>query len=90
MTNYVTANTSLFFRQHGKLQFTASTNISTTIAYLNGTVEIPAESASLMSTCPVDYTLWHRRLSHLNVDDVKRILRDDLVKMEALKGLRSV
>ena len=31
-----------------------------------------------MSTCPVDYTLWHRRLSHLNVDDVKRILRDDL------------
>ena len=81
----VTINsTSLFFRKGGKLLFTATFSPISKCAYLDGTVQPPTEAASLVSTCPLDLTLWHRRLSHLNIQDVKRMYNNNLLKEEAV------
>jgi len=70
----------MFFRRNKKLLFTATVNNSTT-ALLNGITLPMTEFAGLASssTCPLDITLWHRRLGHLNIADVKQLLSKDLV-----------
>lgn len=66
------------FNHHEATQFTASIN-SHNIAYLDGITETISESASLASTLPLDYSLWHRRLGHINYNSLKKMARDGLV-----------
>ena len=37
------------------------------------------ENVQLVSTLPLDLTLWHRWLGHLNHDSIKKMLNHDLV-----------
>ena len=48
-------------------------------AFLNGTTLTASEHVQLVSTLPLDYSLWHRRLAHHNLADVKRMVQKDLV-----------
>jgi len=69
--------TGIEFHQNKQLLFTASVT-ERNVGYLNGRTIIP-QSANSASTCPLDLTLWHRRCSHLNFDDVKRMHNRNLV-----------
>ena len=72
----------MHFRRQGRLLFTATVN-EHNAAFLDGHV-IFNNSAflSAVSTCPLDITLWHRRLGHLHVSAVQ-----DLVKRELVTGI---
>ena len=59
--------------------FSASVSNSN-MALLNGFVVPMQQFAGLVSTCPLDATLWHRRFSHLNHADVKHMVSGKLVK----------
>src|SRR5262245_21593718 len=45
---------------------------------LNGNTLPAPEFAGNASTLPMDASLWHRRLGHLNYEDIKRLKRKDL------------
>jgi hypothetical protein len=64
-------NDQVLFYRDNKLMFTATVN-GNNVGHLNGQTIIP-HSASAVSTCPVDLTLWHHRFSHLNYNDVKEM-----------------
>src|ERR1700733_4395478 len=50
------------------------------VGYLDGkTIENRTENVHQTSTLPLDLALWHRRLCHHNYNDVKRLLKEDLV-----------
>jgi len=68
---------TLRFVREGELLFTATVN-EHNVGYLDGHTHIP-QSANLSSTCPLDLTLWHRRCSHLNFDDLKSMHSKHLV-----------
>ena len=38
------------------------------------------EFSGMVSTCPLDLTLWHRRFAHLNHGDVRKLINTQLVK----------
>ena len=63
---------------HGQALIFTVTVTDRNIGYLDGHTVIP-HSANLASTCPLDLTLWHRRCSHLNFDDLKHMHRHNLV-----------
>ena len=67
------------FRHFGQLLFVASVNSHNT-GYLNGEVLPAVEYVKLVTTLPVDLTLWHRRLGHHNYEGIKQLVRDDMVK----------
>ena len=67
------------FRRFGQLLFVASVNSHNT-GYLNGEVLPAVEYVKLVTTLPVDLTLWHRRLGHHNYEGIKQLVRDDMVK----------
>jgi hypothetical protein len=67
----------LCFNLDKNLLMTATVN-SRNIGYLNGHVIVP-QTAALASTCPLDLTLWHKRCSHLNFDDLKHMHRHNTV-----------
>jgi hypothetical protein len=68
------------FHHSGCLCFTASIT-DRNIGYLDGHARsFGTHEAKRASTLPLDLNLWHRRCSHLNYDDVKRMQRNDLVK----------
>ena len=69
---------SVYFRHNGILMFTATVGPQNT-GYLDGHVIPNSEVASVASTCPLDISLWHRRLSHRNVADVQKTLQEKLV-----------
>ena len=69
---------SMDFIRNDTTLFTASIN-SDGIGYLNGSTIDNSESAQLASTLPLDLTLWHRRLGHLNHDSIKKMLKHNLV-----------
>ena len=58
--------------------FTATIN-SEGIGYLDGSTVDISENVQLVSTLPLDLTLWHRRLGHLNHDSIKTMLKHNLV-----------
>ncbi len=60
------------FRQHNKIQFTATVNDSN-IGYVNATTQSFLESAnsSSTSTCYMDDTLWHKQCCHHNIDTIQ-------------------
>ena len=70
----------LRFYHSNQLHFTASVTPNN-VGYLDGQVIVPkqAESARFASTCPLDLTLWHRRCSHINFEDLKHMHSHNLV-----------
>jgi len=66
------------FERDGSVLFTATIN-NDNVGYLNGhTVDIN-ESVQLVSTLPLDLSLWHKRLGHHNYDGIKLMIHDNLV-----------
>ena len=68
----------MFFTQHKELLFTATVNSSYS-GIVDGKVVPNTEFAGLTSTCPLDYTLWHRRFAHLNHSSVRKLIQQELV-----------
>src|SRR5277367_6367133 len=66
------------FVHGGKTLFTATID-NNNAAFLDGSTVTTAEQAQRVSTLPLDYSLWHRRLAHHNVADVKRMIQKELV-----------
>jgi hypothetical protein len=48
-------------------------------AFLDGNTQSHLESAQITSTLPLNYELWHHQLAHVNHDDVKKLIAQDLV-----------
>jgi hypothetical protein len=68
----------IHFRHDGKTMFTACINAESA-AFLNGTTDATLEYANVISTLPLDYSLWHRRLAHHNHADVKKMIQNKMV-----------
>ena len=45
-----------------------------------------SQFAGAVSTCPLDWSLWHRRFAHLNHDNVKKLHSQQLVNGMVLKS----
>jgi hypothetical protein len=58
--------------------FVASINDDNS-AFLDGNTLSHLESAQITSTLPLNYELWHHQLAHVNHDDVKKLISQDLV-----------
>jgi hypothetical protein len=76
-------NGTMHFIRDEKTMFVAEVD-NTNTAYLSGsTVDQstgqPVHSASVSSTLPMDYTLWHRRFAHHNHADIKMMLDNNWV-----------
>jgi len=71
-------HTTMHFVHQNQVLFTATIGRNNA-AFLNGTTLTASEHAQLVSTLPLDYSLWHRRLAHHNLADVKRMIQKDLV-----------
>ena len=68
-----------FLDQNKNLLFTATIGNDNT-GYLDGhTVVDNTENVHLVSTLPLDLTLWHKRLGHQNYDDIKLMISKNLV-----------
>ena len=48
-------------------------------AFLDGVTEAITEFANPATTLPLDLSLWHRRLTHHNLTDVKALIECNLV-----------
>ncbi|KIJ39973.1 hypothetical protein M422DRAFT_118773, partial [Sphaerobolus stellatus SS14] len=68
----------LYFARDGLNLFTASVSGNNS-AILDGVTVPKSEFAGIVSTYPVDLTLWHWRFSHLNHGDVQRLHSKGLV-----------
>ena len=69
---------SMSFKRAGTVLFTASVT-KHNAAVLDGKVIPLTDFAGLVSTCPLDTSLWHRRFCHLNKGDVHKLVHGDLV-----------
>ena len=82
-------NDKVKFLHSKQLHFTATVT-DRNVGYLDGHVIVPAphtpESACVTSTCPLDFTLWHRRCSHLNLADLKSMHSSKLVTGMVIKS----
>ena len=68
----------MMFTRNNTLLFTAQIN-ENNAAFLDGTTDANSESASYISTLPVDISLWHRRLAHHDYNSVKQMISKQLV-----------
>lgn len=66
------------FLYKGQLKMTARID-ENCVAYLNGRV-LTAEMANAASTCPLDRTLWHRRLGHFHHAGVDKLIHSKAVE----------
>jgi hypothetical protein len=66
------------FTRDNTLLFTAQIN-ENNAAFLDGTTDANSESASYISTLPLDISLWHRRLAHHDYNSVKQMISKQLV-----------
>jgi GAG-pre-integrase domain len=66
------------FLHNGTLLFTAQIN-KNNAAFLDGATDANLESAHLMSTLPLDLSLWHCRLAHHDYNSVKHMITRQLV-----------
>ena len=66
------------FRRNGTVLFTAQIN-ENNAAFLDGATDANLESAHLMSTLPLNISLWHRRLAHHDYNSVKHMIAHQLV-----------
>ena len=67
-----------FRRRPGPILFVASIGNSNS-AFLEGETAPIVEFASAATTIPLDLDLWHRRLAHHHLADVKSLLHRNLV-----------
>ena len=77
---------SMSFSRNNTVLFTAS--VSNNCARLNGQIVPFSEYARLVSTCPLDSSLWHRQFCHLNKGDVHKLLSGALVSGITVKSKR--
>ena len=77
------------FKRHGKLLFTADIN-NHNAAHLNSSTLPMSDFAGMVSTCPLNESLWHRRFCHLNRGDIKKIVQGDLVTGVVIKSKESM
>ena len=77
------------FKRHGKLLFTADIN-NYNAAHLNGSTVPMSDFAGMVSTCPLNESLWHRRFCHLNRGDIKKIVQGGLVTGVVIKSKESM
>ena len=75
----------LHFHRHGALLFTATAN-SNNAAFLDGEVVPLSHFAGAVSTCPLDWSLWHCRFAHLHHDNVRKLHSQQLVNGMVLKS----
>lgn len=68
----------LLFCRHRKLLFTATVN-ENNCGSLDGHTVPVSHFAHVSTTLPLDLSLWHRRLGHINYEYVQRMFRDSLV-----------
>ena len=66
------------FIRNNTMLFTAQIN-ENNAAFLDVTTDANSESASYISTLPVDISLWHRRLAHHDYNSVKAMISKKLV-----------
>ena len=72
------ASRALFYH-HGELRFEAQVN-EHNVGYLLGhTITQSKNALSASTTCDEDLALWHQRCSHVNLDDLRSVVRKDLV-----------
>ena len=76
-----------FIRDNTKL-FTAKIN-ENNAAFLDGTTDANTESASYISTLPLDISLWHRRLAHHDYNSVKQMIKKNLITGIDIKSNKS-
>ena len=67
-----------FLDQNKNTLFTATIGNDET-GYLDGYTIDNLEKVHLVSTLPLDLSLWHKRLGHHNYDDIKRMISKNLV-----------
>ena len=68
--------------------FSAQINENNT-AFLDGTTDTNSESASYISTLPLDILLWHRRLAHHDHNSVKQMSTKILVTGIKIRSKKS-
>ena len=66
------------FERDKTVLFTASIN-EDNVGYLNGSTIDLNESVHLVSTLPLNLSLWHKQLGHLNYDGIKSLITGNLV-----------
>ena len=76
------------FTRDNTLLFTAQIN-ENNAAFLDGTTDADTESASYLSTLPLDILLWHRRLAHHDHNSVKQMISKNLVTGIDIKSKKS-
>jgi len=69
----------MLFSHSGFVLFTATID-GNNIGYLNGTTLSSSEQVHMLSTLPLDLTLWHKRLCHHNYGDIKILIKNNLVE----------
>lgn len=79
----------MYFKQNNRLLFTASV-FPNHHAVLNGQIVPMSDFAGLISTCPLDSSLWHRRFCHLNKGYVHKLLSGELVTGITVKSKSSM
>ena len=87
--NVMIDSSRISFIRNSKTLFTASIT-SNNAASLDGTVQPKTDFVGLVSTCPLDVTLWHRRFAHLNSKDVQRLLKGELCTGVLIKSKASL
>ena len=73
------------FKHDNTLLFTTQIN-ENNAAFLDGSTDANLESASFITTLPVDNSLWHRRLAHHDYNSVKYMISKQLVTRIDIKS----
>ncbi|KAI9064938.1 hypothetical protein FKP32DRAFT_1568901, partial [Trametes sanguinea] len=77
-----------WFYHQGQLRFEASVN-EHNVGYLLGRTMPQAKHAlSASPTCEEDESLWHQRCSHVNLDDLRSVVKKGLVSGLVLRSKR--
>ena len=76
------------FTRNNTTLFTAQIN-ENNAAFLDGATDANTESASYISTLPLDISLWHRRLAHHDHSSVKQMKSKNLVTGIDIKSNKS-
>ena len=75
---HITKSKMSFMDQSQNVLFTATIDIDNT-GYLDGHTVDNSEHVHLVSTLPLDLSLWHKRLGHHNYDDIKLMISKNMV-----------
>jgi len=74
----ISSSSMCFRNKNNDTLFTATIN-KNGIGYLDGVTVDNCEHVYLTSTLPLDLSLWHKRLGHHNYDDIKAMVKKNLV-----------